>query len=506
MDRGLDMESRGVLPRLPPQFFHAGLSGYDEKLTPHPVLAEALPQLGTDSWKVFPDGRMETTWHDGAPLVADDVALSVQVRIALGTPTNSGGSVLERVIEEVIAPDPRTVVVRWKSHFPFAGESDWLPVPRHILGPSFEQMALETFNNLPYWSTEFVGLGPYRLERWERGAFIKGAAFPGYAHGKPRIGRIQLVWVSDANAAVAQLLSGTVHFATDRAIAFEQATVLRRESAGREPTALLLTAGSARYVQIQYKTEYTNPRALLDVRVRQAFAGAIDKQALVDGLLAGEPAMADTVVSPQTEYFAELDRVLTKYPLDVRRTKQLMAEAGFRKDAEGFYGQGGPRLSAEILAVRDGTGEREALVLADSWKRAGIDTPLRVLTPAQSRDNELESTYSAFATSDIALDDAALGRFAQRSIATAANRWIGPNRGGYLDPEYERLYAIATSSLDRNERNRAVVEAMQLLSEQAAYFPLYYAYEVVAHAASLAGPRTGSRDRAGWKVEEWHWR
>src|SRR2546429_3379 len=60
------------------RLFNADLANIDDTATPQPYLAEALPQLNTGTWKVFPDGRMETTyhlrpdltWHDGAPLTA----------------------------------------------------------------------------------------------------------------------------------------------------------------------------------------------------------------------------------------------------------------------------------------------------------------------------------------------------------------------------------------------------------------------------------------------------
>ncbi len=52
----------------------------DHKGNAQPYLVEALPQLNTESWKVNPDGTMETTyrlkpnlvWHDGSPLTAAD--------------------------------------------------------------------------------------------------------------------------------------------------------------------------------------------------------------------------------------------------------------------------------------------------------------------------------------------------------------------------------------------------------------------------------------------------
>src|SRR5258705_183931 len=55
------------------RIFNAGFELIDDRGVPHPYLAEALPELNSDSWRVLPDGRMETryhlrpnlVWHDG---------------------------------------------------------------------------------------------------------------------------------------------------------------------------------------------------------------------------------------------------------------------------------------------------------------------------------------------------------------------------------------------------------------------------------------------------------
>src|SRR5829696_1579044 len=63
---------------------NAGLVAIDYQNRGKPVLAERLPELNTDTWKVTPDGRMETSyklksglkWHDGQPLTAEDFAFA----------------------------------------------------------------------------------------------------------------------------------------------------------------------------------------------------------------------------------------------------------------------------------------------------------------------------------------------------------------------------------------------------------------------------------------------
>src|SRR5436853_7549194 len=72
------------------RLFNAALALVDNQGEPRPYLAEALPQLNTDSWRVFPDGRMETTWrlrpgltwHAGTALAADDFVLAWRVHAA----------------------------------------------------------------------------------------------------------------------------------------------------------------------------------------------------------------------------------------------------------------------------------------------------------------------------------------------------------------------------------------------------------------------------------------
>src|SRR5262249_38139043 len=110
------------------RLFNAGLAINDELQTPHAYLAEALPQLNTDTWRVTSDGHMETTytlrpnltWHDGVPLTADDFVFAWQVY------TNPGDLPLvtltpQNQIEDVVALDERTVRIRWRQPYPDAG-------------------------------------------------------------------------------------------------------------------------------------------------------------------------------------------------------------------------------------------------------------------------------------------------------------------------------------------------------------------------------------------------
>src|SRR5205814_8378360 len=85
-------------------------------------------------------------------------------------------------IEEVTAPDPQTVHVTWSRPYPgadtlVARDREFPPLPRHVLAQSYQEDSAGAFGNHPFWTRQYVGLGPYKLDRWEPGAFIEASAF-----------------------------------------------------------------------------------------------------------------------------------------------------------------------------------------------------------------------------------------------------------------------------------------------------------------------------------------
>lgn len=508
----------GSVPSDAVRLFNASLFMHDERAVPQPYLVESRPQLNTDSWRVFPDGRMETTyrlrpgltWHDGAPLTADDFVFGWRVAMA---PEYGVANLLPRAAaEEVTSLDDRTIFVRWNRPYPLADAMqgrDWSALPRHLLEAAFQQQAADQFASQPYWTREFVGLGPFKLDRWEPGAFIEGSAFDGHALGRARIDRIKVLFVGDPNTAVANLLSGEAHVAVDFTVGFEQALVLRREWPSRGGGSALLTADKLRYIQTEYKADYTNPRDILDIRVRKALNHAIDRHGLVDGLIAGEAPPAETMVPPSVEYYAAVGRAITKYSYDPRLTEQLFADAGFRRGGDGVYvNAAGQRFSPELRAVATGQEERENAIIADSWRRVGVDVRSRMLSEVEDSDREFRSTFPAFSQANTGLDEPTLLiKLYSGNIPTAANRWTGSNRGGWSHAEFDRLYEAVTQSLDRNDRNQAVVDAMKLVNDELPVFPLYYNYIVTAHGAALAGPQEyAPGGSGGFNVARWEWR
>src|SRR5712692_9198621 len=76
----IPLQTAGVARYFAGRLFNAELANLDPQGNAQPYLAETLPQLSTQDWQVFQDGRMETmyhlrpnlTWQDGTAFSAED--------------------------------------------------------------------------------------------------------------------------------------------------------------------------------------------------------------------------------------------------------------------------------------------------------------------------------------------------------------------------------------------------------------------------------------------------
>ena len=309
---------------------------------------------------------------------------------------------------------------------------------------------------------------------------------------------------------LSRLLSGNAHIAVDDAVQFQQAVTLKQEWSATNGGVLILNPTRLRYVQVQYRPEYVNPRALLDVRVRKALLHAVDRQTLAGTMLEGQGMVAETLVPPTVSFYAEADRAVAKYPYDPRHSDQLMAEAGFPKATDGFYTSGSEgRFGLQVRGIAEGQEAQETTIIADYLRRAGADPTLDLVPSAQRiQSDELKATFPAFTANNATIyRDLGLNKNLTSRIASPANRWSGSNKSGHTNPEYDRLYEAWTTTLDRTQRNTIIVQLLRLANDDLPALPMYFNFDVVAHVAALEGPQPVAPDSTYYaNVHEWHWR
>ena len=511
-----------VNPARTTRAFNAGMTLIDGEGNARPYLAESMPQVNTDSWQVFPDGRMENTWklrpnltwHDGSPLTADDFVFAFQVYTAPSLAVFEPKP--QNLIERMVAVDPRTVRITWRS--PYLDNGEGLdPLPRAMLADAFAAYEQdppgqrEVFMSQRFWTIEYVGAGPFKLVNWEPGSHLEAAAFDGHALGKPKVDRVIMRLMNDENAVTATVLAGQAHVVVRDIIGFENSKILQQEGGFNDKDQkgkLLFNSTATTTAVVQHRPEYQQTAALHDVRVRRAIAHTIDKEAINIGLYDGQAPIAYTFVSPESPYFADIERAVTKYAFDPRRAEELMREAGFAKDNDGFFASPSGERFQPAFWNPSGAQQREQQLLAimvNTWQRAGIDVQPYVMPNTLARDQQARATFPGILAHGIGLSEATSAMsLVREQIGTPSNRWAGNNRGGWSNPEYEALWERFNSTLDRAEQIQTMVQMMKLHSELAPTYPLYFLISPFAHVAAVKGPQGGvNTTTAHWNIYEW---
>jgi peptide/nickel transport system substrate-binding protein len=292
---------------------------FDENDEAVPVLVTEIPS--EENGGISEDGRTLTfrlrddiVWSDGTPITSDDFLFTVEMFL---DPNNIVQTTYPYdVIETIEAPDPQTVVVTTTE--PFAPWLAWMwrsILPAHVLRPVFE--AEGTLDNAAWNLAPDVSVGPYRFDEWESGSFARFVRNENWFGETPKIDEIFIRFVPDDAAQTAALQTGEADLGTF--IAYSDVPTLE----AADITILSVPSG---YNEgwFFYFGENGHP-ALQDLKVREAIAMALDREALSRDLLLGLTQPANTLWDNMP--YASPD--ITPWTYDPEAAMALLDEAGW---------------------------------------------------------------------------------------------------------------------------------------------------------------------------------
>ena len=493
--------------------FNSFLTYYDFQGAAHPMLAREIPSQANGGWVVNPDGTMVTTyrlrearWHDGTPITAQDYVFGFEVYLDPEMPIRD--RVPETLMSSVEAPDDLTLVVRWKQPYIAANLLTFQqlpPLPRHIAEQKYRTQK-STFGFGEEWTTEFVGNGPFRLERWIPGSHMVARANLDWVLGPPKADAVEIRFVSDTRTQLANVLAGEVDIVNSPGVRAPEAVVARDQWTGRQEGYIRTWTRQPRFLAFQFREVPNWQRAVTDLRVRQALMHATDREGVAEIMSSGLGKMTEAFIIPNDPLAAEVDRVVTRYPYDRARASALLAEAGWRRgDASSpVTNAAGQTLDIEIWTTADGGGEQESAVLVDNWKSVGVNASIYLIPAARQRDLEHRVSFPAINTS---ARSATIDNFVFTSAhhPTAEARWQGANRGSFQDAEVDRLYNLALTTLGDRERSQHIVGLHKRMSETLGVGMLFFNAEVLVARNRLRGPIGEVAEKSGmsWNIFEW---
>lgn len=426
-----------------------GLVALDRDGQPQPDLAR--------SWSIAPDGRSVTfqlvpgvRWHDGKPFSSADVKFSFEeLLLRLHARARAG---LAPVLEAIETPDANTVVFRLRrAHPALLRQLDVTEapiLPRHLYAG--------TDPNRNPANLEPVGTGPFRFASYRRDEQVVLVRNPDYFKpGLPRLDRLVFRILPNANTQVAALLAGEVDM-LQRVSALD----LRRLQ-GQPVTAVdtRAAAGGANCVMtLAFNLE--RPRTG-DLRVRQAFAHAIDRTRLLRLVAFDQGRVAAAPIASGIAW-AHLPGALDAWSYDPARANRLLDEAGLARGSDGL------RATFDVLHFP--AFARYTDLMREQLTAVGIGLRVRLLDPAAfvpavftQRDFDLALISYCNGT------DPEIG--VRRMVHSSA---IGPvpfsNAAAFRDAEVDRLFDQAGATNDVAARGEAYRAAQRRLATLLPYW------------------------------------
>jgi peptide/nickel transport system substrate-binding protein len=460
-----------------------------------PRLAASIPSLDDGSIVLLPDGRMQTTWRlrpgitwqDGTPLTSADVVLAWRIEVHPEFPIQRGREALE--IESVEAIDPLTFLINWKSAYYLAlqlGATSIVPLPSHLLAEAFEGDKT-AFQSLPLWTTEWVSAAAYQLVDFGYGETMVFERFDNFVLGRPRVDRLIVRTINDANTALANLLSGSVDIVTERVLTEEVASKLRDDWRQNGGGIVVQREGSWVFTAAQFSPEWGRPPELArDVRTRRGLRYGLDLDALREAVQPGFTGTeSDTFMLKGDPRAAVVGKPFARYRYDPAQAVREFAAAGWVRAPDGRLTDAS---SEQVrLNVRASVGySRNLPIVAYYWRALGIDISEEVMSPALTTDNEYLVKYPSFEFAALSNGDGVFRRYDGRVLPTAQNRYSASNRGSYVNPELDRLIARLYVTVDEPRQALLLKEMGEMIAADLPSIPVFF--EVL-----LAEVRSGVR-------------
>lgn len=438
-------------------------------------------------------------WSDGQPLTANDSVFSfetaadpiIPVSKKLVDLTQSYTATDDLTIEWV--SEPGLVTKELWSFF-------WTPLPAHAwegMEPD-ELLSSEAVNRLP------LSWGAYMVDDWAPGEYIQLVKNPYYfrsGEGLPKTEIVNFVFINEGEIEnLDQLADGRCDIVSDTLVNVKSLGSGDPESFGfnlisNEPgrlETLALGIKPSSYDDYYYPFGVDRPDIFGDVRVRQAIAHCIDRDALINQLLNGHAVIADSIVTNQNSTGAA--ESVTTYPYDPATGKALLDAAGW-KDLDlnpetPLTHIGNPQipygtpLSLSLLVSDSALQQQIASNISANLAECGFEVAVESIPAGElylpgpegrifGRQFDLAllpwDTGSSFACE----------MFKTVEIPSDANDWLGEATGGanyfgYTNTQFDlECDNLKSAGFDEAARSNASNYLLKTLSDELPFIPLF---------------------------------
>ena len=307
--------------------------------------------------------RQGVKFSNGTPMTSKDVQFTLEQTMAAA----QGWGYIDSAIKSVTAPSADTVVVNLKYK--------WAPIladlalfANGIVPDNYGGKTETAFYNAP------IGTGPFKFDYWHKGSALKLIKNTDYWQpGKPYLDSVTWTDVPDVNTRQLQVASGQAQI--DQFPAWSTVAQLKAN-----PAVQLNLFNST---ETNYLTFNEHVAPFQDVNVRRAISYAIDREALVKAVLFGNGSPANSLFSPNVNYY---DPNSGGLQYNLADAKAAMAKSSVPK---GF---------TTTLLVPSGNSDYAtiATIVQSELKPLGITVNIQTLDPNTANENFQSGKYDMY--------------------------------------------------------------------------------------------------------------
>lgn len=433
----------------------------DKTLDVYPGLAQ--------SYDVSPDGtaytfklRQGVQFHDGTEMDANAVAFSYSRVLdpdnefyKLGQPFPLMDFWYGAIDpKQTIVQDKYTVTLKLKQPFsPLEGYLAWPAAS--IVSPTAVKKYGAAFRENP------VGTGPFKFVSWDHNQKVTFNRFDNYWGDKASLDSIVFRPLVEEQTRYTELTAGNIDLAYDL-----PPDNLAQVKANPRVQYLETPLGHVWFLVLN-----TTGGPTADVRVRQALAYAIDKQAIINDILKGTGVPATGPVPSIIDY--AYNKNVQTYDYDPDKAKQLLTDAGY---PNGF--------STNFWVTQSGSGMQSPQPMGEAiqamFAQVGVQASIQVNEWGAYLDK-----YAAGMPDDVGLAEMSwftndAQNIPNLTLTCAGVSPKGYNSGRYCNDAYDQTLKQFYTTVDKQQQAKVMYQLQDILAND---MPNIYIDSQIANAA-----------------------
>lgn len=433
---------------------------FDDKMNPQPWLAE--------SWTISPDKKTWTfklrdglKFSNGEPVTAEIVKKSIERAFA----KNTRAATFFKYTD--IKAEGNNLIITTDKEYP--------NVVGCLADPLFIIVDVNAEKNRNFAKEGPIGTGPYKVKSFTKEKTIVEAN-EHYWAGKVPFKSVEIMSIDDPTTRAMALKNGDVNVAVNIA-AGDINSIKEDKSLHVDEIASLRTV----LARINVKG------VLGDKKVREAFISGTDRKSYNEVLLKGTFIPGKAPIPPSLNY--GFDELKDPNAYNPERAKKLLAEAGYKdSDGDGYVDKDGKNLEVKFVVYNS---RAELPLYAEGvqadMKKIGIKVNIDTVDYNLIDKIGIDGKYDLLISNIVTANTGDPEIFLKWYWKTNVNGDNPQNGSGYSNPIYDNILDQLSTEFDKEKRRQLIIQAQQILLDDAAGLFLGYPTTNIANNKWVAG-------------------